>query len=451
MAGSPAKEEEHSKLTEAEDPKSKTTIAAEVSSLDEVQYAEDPCSITAPDVVEKRSSFKEESNFLSDLKEHEKKALFELQNKLEEHIAEEKLLRKDSEDGEGGDADGGDLSIWGVPLSSSKGNECTDVVLLKFLRARDFKVKDAFEMLRNCLLWRKENNVDSILDEGELGDEFGKAGFIDGVDRDGHPICYNVLGAFQDAEISNMVFGSDEGRKKFFMSRVKLMEQGIKALDMRPGGISSLLHITDLKDALGFSKKEVRDTIKQAVQLLQDNYPELVARNIVINAPFWYYALNALLHPFLTQRTKSKFVVVRPAKVTETLLRYIPSEVIPTQYGGLKRENDIEFSMEEGKVLELSIKASSSGTIEIPAHEAGVTLLWDFVVLGWEVNYKAEFVPADEGSYTVIVHKGKKIGSQAEPIRNSFRNNEPGKIVLTIENNGLKKKRVFYRFKVKTA
>ncbi|KAK8970710.1 Patellin-4 [Platanthera guangdongensis] len=425
MLASPAKEEEHPKPT-----------AAEENRLVESQ-----------DTVEKRPSFKEESNFLSDLKDHERKALFELQNKLElQHIAEEKLLRKDAN----GDRD---LSIWGVPLSSNNGNECTDVVLLKFLRARDFKVKDAFDMLRNTLLWRKENRVDSILGEGEgeLGEEFGKAGFIDGVDRDGHPICYNVLGAFQDAEMSNMVFGSDEGRKKFLRSRVRLMEQGIKALDMRPGGVSSLLHVTDLKDALGFSKKEVRDTIKQAVQLLQDNYPELVARNIVINAPFWYYALNAILNPFLTQRTRSKFVVVRPAKVTETLLRYIPLEAIPTHYGGLKRENDIEFSREEGKVLELSIKASSFGTIEIPAHEARETLLWDFVVLGWEVNYKAEFVPADEGSYTVIVQKGRKIGgSQEEPIRNSYRNTEPGKIVLTIENSGLKKKRIFYRFKVKT-
>lgn len=32
-------------------------------------------------------------------------------------------------------------------------------------------------------------------------------------------------------------------------------------------------------------------------------------------------------------------------------------------------------------------------------------------VLGWEVNYKEEFVPNDEGSYTIIVQKKKKIGA----------------------------------------
>lgn len=42
---------------------------------------------------------------------------------------------------------------------------------------------------------------------------------------------------------------------------------------------------------------------------------------ILINVPFWYYAFSALFYPFMTQRTKSKFVIARPSKVTETLLK----------------------------------------------------------------------------------------------------------------------------------
>ena len=77
--------------------------------------------------------------------------------------------------------------------------------------------------------------------------------------------------------------------------------------------------------------------------------------------------------------------------------------------------------------------------------QVGSTLVWDLAVLGWEVNYKEEFVPTDEGSYTIIVQKGKKMGSQEGPIRNTFRTNEPGKLVLTIENLSSRKKRVLYR------
>ncbi|EHA8589093.1 patellin-4 [Cocos nucifera] len=342
-----------------------------------------------------------------------------------------------------------EVSLWGVPLLPSKGFDSTDVILLKFLRAREFKVKEAFEMLQNTLRWRKESNVDSILDE-LLDADLGAASYTDGVDREGHPVCYNVSGVFQDDKLYQKIFGTEEGREKFLKWRVQLMEKGIQKLDFNPGGVASMLQITDLKDSPGPSKKELRIAMKQVVQLLQDNYPEFVARNIFINVPFWYYAFNALLSPFLTQRTKSKFVFARPAKVTETLLKYIPAESIPIKYGGLKREKDTEFSVEDGGVSELIVKAGSAECIEIPAPEVGTTLLWDLIVLGWEVNYKEEFVPTDEGSYTIIVQKGGKLGSQEEPRRNSFKNSEPGKVVLTIENNSFKKKKVLHRYKTKS-
>lgn len=69
-------------------------------------------------------------------------------------------------------------------------------------------------------------------------------------------------------------------------------------------------------------------------------------------------------------------------------------------------------------------------------------------MLGWEVNYKEEFIPTDEKSYTLIVRKGKKMAATEEPIRNSFKIKEPGKVILTVENPTFKKKRVLYRYKV---
>lgn len=467
--------------------------------------------IPALSVVAKSSSFKEESNFLSDLKEHQKKALVELKSKVEEAILENKLFKdeaqkeqqkeeekavpesQEEEPAQEGDQkekplqeegaekeksiqdeapekekpttegeeekipDAGidettvevdkDISLWGVPLLPSKGAEGTDVILLKFLRARDFKVYEAFEMLKKTLQWRKELNIDSVLDE-DLGADLGSVAHMNGVDREGHPVCYNIYGVFENDELYQKTFGTEEKRQQFLRWRFQLMEKGIQKLDFKPGGVSSLLQINDLKNTPGPSKRELRVATKQAVGLLQDNYPEFVARNIFINVPFWYYAFNALLSPFLTQRTKSKFVFARPAKVTETLLKYIPAENIPIQYGGLKRENDFEFSFEDG-VSELIVKAGSTESVEIPVPEVGTTLLWDLTVLGWEVNYKEEFVPSDEGSYTIIVQKGKKMGSHEEPVRNSFRNNEPGKVVLTIENGSFKRKRVLYRYKTK--
>jgi hypothetical protein len=43
---------------------------------------------------------------------------------------------------------------------------------------------------------------------------------------------------------------------------------------------------------------------------------------VFINVPWWYFAANKMMSPFLTQRTKSKFVFATPAKSAETLLRF---------------------------------------------------------------------------------------------------------------------------------
>lgn len=279
-------------------------------------------------VVEKNGSFREESNFVSDLKEHERKALGELRAKLEEAILEDKLLVKEEvkvvekkevekaeEEGEKAkvveeekrEVDGGeekvdafvgcekeanpqvekveasnfgaDVSIWGVPLLPSKGCESTDVILLKFLRAREFEVNEAYQMLQNTLLWRKKFNINSLLEEA-FSNDLNSVAYMDGVDREGHPVCYNVHGVFANEELYQKVFGNEEKREQFLRWRVQVMEKGTQELDFKPGGVSSLLQINDLKNMPGLSKKELRFATKEVVDLLQDNYPEFVARNV---------------------------------------------------------------------------------------------------------------------------------------------------------------------------
>ncbi|KAL4597969.1 hypothetical protein ACB092_11G026800 [Castanea dentata] len=472
--------------------------------LEKTDEAEKKAVSSPPPTIEKSSSFREESNFSSDLKESEKNALSQMRMKVEEAIHGNTLLKgkkkkiesqanatsleKESKDkekqeeesdnnvkeekAENNDAKESkeskqeteekkklteeaamesthDIALWGVPLLPSKADIATDVVLLKFLRAREFKVNEAFEMLRNTLQWRKENNIDSILNENFDAD-FESLAYMNGVDRQGHPVCYNNFGLLGDHEMYNKILGTQENREKFLRWRIQLMEKGIQKLDFKPGGVCSMLQIIDLKDSPGPSKKEFRIAARQVIVTLQDNYPEFAAKNVFINVPFWYYAFGALLLPFLTQRTKSKFVFARPARVSETLFKYIAAEEVFVHNGGLKQENESEFSAED-PVREVSVKAGSKENIEIPVLEAGTTLIWDVIILGWEVNYREEFLPSDEGSYGLIIQRDRKLGVQEGSIRNSFKNNEPGKVVIIVENSSLKKKRVLYRYKTKNS
>jgi hypothetical protein len=68
----------------------------------------------------------------------------------------------------------------------------------KFLRAREFKVKEALAMLKSAVLWRKRFGIDELLGV-DLGlPELEKVVFYRGTDREGHPVYYNVYGEFQE-------------------------------------------------------------------------------------------------------------------------------------------------------------------------------------------------------------------------------------------------------------
>ncbi|TMW91705.1 hypothetical protein EJD97_013995 [Solanum chilense] len=340
-----------------------------------------------------------------------------------------------------------EVSIWGIPLLA---DERSDVILLKFLRARDFKVKEAFTMLKSVVAWRKEFKIDELLDEKELGQGLEKVVYNHGVDKEGHPVCYNAFGEFQDKELYQNTFADDKEKlTKFLRWRIQFMEKSIRNLDFSPDGINTFVQVLDLKNSPGlfFYKKELRQATNRALLLLQDNYPEFVAKQVFINVPWWYPAYYRMINASFTTRTKSKFVFAGPSRSAETLFKYIAPEQVPAQYGGLSKEGEEEFTTAEPATEEI-IKPASKHTIEFPVTEKS-TLVWEARVTGWDVSYGAEFVPSAEGGYTILIEKSRKVGANESVISTSYKASEEGKVVITIDNQTSKKKKLVYRSKNK--
>ncbi|KAK3406802.1 hypothetical protein EUGRSUZ_K02943 [Eucalyptus grandis] len=383
-------------------------------------------------------SFKEDTYFVSRLKSSEQKALQDLKLKLSSSHS------SDSGEGEG---EGVGASMWGIPLLS--GDERADVVLLKFLRARDFRVADAHAMLEKCLAWRSEFKADGIGEE-DLGfkELEGVVAYMRGFDREGHPVCYNAYGVFKDKDMYERIFGDDEKLKRFLRWRIQVLERGMRALHFKPGGVNSLIQITDLKD---MPKRELRVASTQILSLFQDNYPEMVARKIFINVPWYFSMLYSVFSPFLTQRTKSKFVISKEGNVAETLYKFIRPEDIPVQYGGLSRPSDLQNGPPK-PASEFTVKGGEKVNIQVEGIEANATITWDIVVGGWDLEYSAEFVPNAEGSYTVAVEKPRKMSPSEEAVHNSYTAREAGKMVISVDNTASRRKKVAaYRYIVRKA
>ncbi|KAL5720891.1 Patellin-6 [Ranunculus cassubicifolius] len=377
----------------------------------------------------KSSSFREDTYIVSTLKSSERKALQE----LKERLSTTPSLDCDS--------------VWGISLLS--GDDRADVILLKFLRARDFKVSEALVMLEKCLSWRKEFGAENVIDE-ELGfkELEGVVAYMHSYDREGHPVCYNAYGVFKDKEMYEKYFGDEEKLKKFLKWRVQVLEKGIKLLHFKPGGVNSIIQVTDLKD---MPKRELRVASNQILSLFQDNYPEMVARKIFINVPWYFSMLYGLFSPFLTQRTKSKFLIVREGNVADILYKYIRPENVPVQYGGLSRPGDI---LQGGGVpksaSEFTVKGGEKVNLEIDGIEMGATITWELVVGGWDLDYSAEFVPNAEKSYTIALQKAKWMASSEEPIYKTFTAKEAGRMVLSVDNTSSRRRKVAaYRYIVR--
>lgn len=154
---------------------------------------------------------------------------------------------------------------------------------------------------------------------------------------------------------------------------IQFHEKRIRELDFRPGGISTTFQVTDLKNSQGISKPEIRQVVDQVVQLLLNNYPEFVAKQFFINAPWWYMAYYKIISPLLTQRTKSKFAFAGPSLSTATLFKYISADQIPPQYGGLNKDGDFGAA---DTVTEIMVKPSAMQIEEFPVTQVNHTDFW---------------------------------------------------------------------------
>ncbi|PWA96082.1 CRAL-TRIO lipid binding domain, GOLD domain-containing protein [Artemisia annua] len=342
------------------------------------------------------------------------------------------------------------ITIYNIPMFQ---NDQTDIILLKFLQARDFKVQEAFTMFKDTLQWRESFKIESLMNDETFDDvstDFEKVVFNHGFDKQGHPVCYNVYGEFDDKDLYKKTFSDGEKRLRFLRWRIQFLEKSVRKLDFEHGGVNSIFQISDLKNSPGPAKRELRLATQQALQLLQDNYPEFVAKQVFINVPWWYMAFYTMISPFMTQRTKSKFVFATPGKTPETLFKYVSPEHVPIQYGGLSVDFcdcNPEFTINDPASV-VTVKPATKQTVEIIVNEKCL-FVWELRVVGWEVSYGAEYVPNNEDHYTIIIQKAKKMTPTDEPvISHNFKISELGKILLTIDNPTSKKKTLLYRFKV---
>lgn len=223
------------------------------------------------------------------------------------------------------------FQLWGVTIDPKNptADARVSVILMKFLRAKELKVKDAETALTATLCWRDEVKIDEIMAEQFPEKIFGGAGRNFGHDKEGRPVSYNLYGG----EVDVKQLFSDV--RQFIRWRIQFMEKSIALLDLET--IDQMIQIHDYEGVSMTSRDaNQKAAASEASNIFQNHYPEFLALKFFVNVPTimaWvFWAFKAIL----SAKTFAKFNMVGTGKGTigAALLPYIDAKQLPKRYGG---------------------------------------------------------------------------------------------------------------------
>src|SRR5690606_21227355 len=92
--------------------------------------------------------------------------------------------------------------------------------------------------------------------------------------------------------------------------------------EMLPDKWGVMMHLFIIRDLKGFGKDYMTsqgiNILRSVISVAQDNYPELLNRCVMLNAPWLFDMLFKLITPILSPRTLQK-IVLTGTTFTETL------------------------------------------------------------------------------------------------------------------------------------
>ncbi|XP_022851909.1 phosphatidylinositol/phosphatidylcholine transfer protein SFH9-like isoform X1 [Olea europaea var. sylvestris] len=211
-------------------------------------------------------------------------------------------------------------------------------IMLRFLKARKFDLNKTVHMWADMLNWRKENGVDSIIqdfvyDESEEVRRYYPHGYH-GVDKGGRPVYIERLGKIEPSKLMS-VTTIERFLKYHIQGFEKTFEEKFPACSiMAKRHIDSTTTILDVYGLNWMSfGKVAHDLVMRMQRIDGNNYPETLNHMYIVNAGSGFKYLWNWAKGFLDPRTTSKIHVLG-TKFQNTLLEVIDSSQLPDFLGG---------------------------------------------------------------------------------------------------------------------
>ncbi|XP_058845647.1 SEC14-like protein 1 isoform X1 [Acipenser ruthenus] len=219
-----------------------------------------------------------------------------------------------------------------------KGKIPKDEHILRFLRARDFNMDKAREILCQSLTWRKQHQVDYLLEtwsSPQVLQDYYTGGWHHH-DKDGRPLYVLRLGQMDTKGLVRAL-----GEESLLRHVLSINEEGLRRCEENTGvfgrPISSWTCLVDLE---GLNMRHLwRPGVKallRIIEVVEANYPETLGRLLILRAPRVFPVLWTLVSPFIDENTRKKFLIYagNDYQGPGGLVDYIDKEIIPDFLGG---------------------------------------------------------------------------------------------------------------------
>ncbi|KAI3931659.1 hypothetical protein MKW92_015652 [Papaver armeniacum] len=199
-----------------------------------------------------------------------------------------------------------------------------DLMIRRFLRARDLDIDKGSALFLKYMEWRRSFVPNGFISESEIAFDLShKKLFMQGLDKSGRPIVVT----YACKHFPNRAKGGVEEFKRFVAYTLD------KICARMPAGQEKFLAIADIEGWGYYSNCDIRGYLA-ALSVLQDNYPERLAKMYLVHVPSVFMAAWKLIYPFIDSNTKKKIVFVENKNLKSTLLEDIDESQLPEVYGG---------------------------------------------------------------------------------------------------------------------
>lgn len=213
-----------------------------------------------------------------------------------------------------------------------------DTQLLRFCRARKFDYPQVKAMLVACEDWRTEFGVDDIVNNFDFKEkaEVNKyyPQFYHNVDKDGRPLYIEQLGKLDIKALYSITTTERQLKRLVYEYERSLSTRVPVCSAVRGRPVETFCTILDLGGVAISNFYRVKDYVMETASIGQNRYPETMGKFYIINAPWAFTAIWAVIKPWLDPVTVAKIQILGYGYKDE-LLKQIAPQNLPKEFGGL--------------------------------------------------------------------------------------------------------------------